>query len=60
MLITGADRTGSPPANAANTDTRTSMYVIDHQAAVRALYDKVHLVPFGEYLLFRVCSNGSV
>ncbi len=50
VLITGADRTGPPPAGAASSVTHTSMYVIDHHGAMLSLYDKVHLVPFGEFL----------
>jgi apolipoprotein N-acyltransferase len=53
VLITGADRVGGPPPGAASTDTHTSIYVIDHHGSVVALYDKVHLVPFGEYLPFQ-------
>jgi apolipoprotein N-acyltransferase len=50
VLITGADRIGAPPPGALRTDVHTSIYVIDHHGAVVGLYDKVHLVPFGEFL----------
>ncbi len=50
VLMTGAARfadsgTGSRAYN--------SVYVIDHDGTVLSVYDKVHLVPFGEYLPFQ-------
>jgi apolipoprotein N-acyltransferase len=50
VLITGGDRMMEPRPPAVKGDTYNSIYVVDHRAAVIALYDKLHLVPFGEYL----------
>jgi len=50
-LITGAVRADEPvdgPIEAFN-----SVLVIDDRGAITVAYDKVHLVPFGEYLPFR-------
>ena len=52
LLFTGAMRLADPN-NPAESGVYNSIYVIDHQAAIRAVYDKVHLVPFGEYLPFQ-------
>jgi apolipoprotein N-acyltransferase len=50
VLITGGDRMLDPRPPTAKGETYNSIYVVDHRAAVIALYDKLHLVPFGEYL----------
>jgi apolipoprotein N-acyltransferase len=53
VLITGAIR---PPENAPNavvTRAYNSVYVIGPDGSILSVYDKVHLVPFGEYLPFR-------
>ncbi len=52
VLITGAARPAEP-ANPAAPAAYNSIYVIDHDGSIVAVYDKVHLVPFGEYLPFR-------
>jgi apolipoprotein N-acyltransferase len=51
LLFTGAMRLADPN-NPAPSGVYNSIYVIDHQASIRSVYDKVHLVPFGEYLPF--------
>ncbi len=51
VLITGAIRLAEP-VDRANPHAYNSIYVIDHNGSILGLYDKVHLVPFGEYLPF--------
>ena len=53
VLITGAARCGRHPRRAGRVRAYNSVYVIDHDGSVLSVYDKVHLVPFGEYLPFQ-------
>lgn len=48
-LITGAVRA----AQTQDAHAYNSIYVIDPDGSIRSIYDKVHLVPFGEYLPFQ-------
>jgi apolipoprotein N-acyltransferase len=48
-LITGAVR-AAPASDGRGTQAYNSVYVIDPDGSIRGIYDKVHLVPFGEYL----------
>jgi apolipoprotein N-acyltransferase len=51
VLVTGAVRLADPD-HPNESGVYNSIYVIDHTGAIPAIYDKVHLVPFGEYLPF--------
>jgi apolipoprotein N-acyltransferase len=53
VLITGAIRPPDPRPGVAVTRAYNSIYVIDHDGSIVSVYDKVHLVPFGEYLPFQ-------
>jgi apolipoprotein N-acyltransferase len=54
VLITGAVRAPeSTPPGARVDRAYNSVYVIDHAGSILGAYDKVHLVPFGEYLPFQ-------
>ena len=50
QLITGAVRAAPTEAGQRVTRAYNSVYVIGSDGGVRSVYDKVHLVPFGEYL----------
>ncbi len=52
-LITGSVRPPEQPASQPITRAYNSIYVIDHDGTVRSVYDKLHLVPFGEYLPYQ-------
>lgn len=53
VLITGAARIAEPAGDAQGLRAFNSIYVIDRDGSILAVYDKVHLVPFGEYLPFQ-------
>ncbi|MBN8998010.1 MAG: apolipoprotein N-acyltransferase [Rhizobiales bacterium] len=51
-LITGAARIEPPLGGETEPRYFNSLYVIGDDGTIRDAYDKVHLVPFGEYLPF--------
>ena len=53
VLITGSVRAPDVPPGARITRAYNSIYTIDHDGSVLSVYDKLHLVPFGEYLPFQ-------
>ncbi|MBI3701282.1 MAG: apolipoprotein N-acyltransferase [Afipia sp.] len=53
VLITGAIRPPEQPPNTQITRAYNSIYAIDHDGTILSVYDKLHLVPFGEYLPFQ-------
>jgi len=53
VLVTGSVRAPDVPAGTAITRAYNSIYLIDHDGSVLSVYDKLHLVPFGEYLPFQ-------
>lgn len=54
VLITGGVRPAdTSPAPHGPIRAYNSVYVINHDGTILSVYDKVHLVPFGEYLPFQ-------
>lgn len=53
VLITGSVRPPDLPPGARITRAYNSIYVIDHDGSILSIYDKLHLVPFGEFLPFQ-------
>ena len=58
VLITGSVRAPDDLRPGVRvTRAYNSIYVIDHDGSVLSVYDKLHLVPFGEYLPFQNCDG---
>jgi apolipoprotein N-acyltransferase len=53
VLVTGAVRPPDQPPGTRITRAYNSIFVIDHDGTILSVYDKLHLVPFGEYLPFQ-------
>jgi apolipoprotein N-acyltransferase len=54
ILITGSVRAPDDlPAGTKVTQAYNSIYTIDHEGSLLSVYDKLHLVPFGEFLPFQ-------
>ena len=53
VLITGSVRAPELPPGTRITRAYNSIYVIDHDGSVLSVYDKLYLVPFGEFLPFQ-------
>ncbi len=53
VFITGAMRVEPQDIRAPDLKVYNSLYVMDDEARILATYDKLHLVPFGEYLPFQ-------
>jgi apolipoprotein N-acyltransferase len=53
VLVTGSVRAPDGPPGARVTRAYNSIYTIDNDGSVVSIYDKLHLVPFGEYLPFQ-------
>jgi apolipoprotein N-acyltransferase len=53
VLIVGAARPASAAPTPGIVRAYNSIYVIDHDGSILSVYDKLHLVPFGEYLPFQ-------
>src|SRR5438445_12228371 len=53
VLMAGSVRAPDVPPGVRVTRAYNSIYVIDHDGSVLSVYDKLHLVPFGEYLPFQ-------
>jgi apolipoprotein N-acyltransferase len=58
-LITGAARLAEPVPGGSEKHAYNAVYVIDHRGSILATYDKLHLVPFGEYLPFQDLLEGA-